>query len=30
MDTLGRLDILIIDYRRHELQIKLNDSGYED
>ncbi len=27
MDTLGRLDILIIDYQRHELQIKLNDSG---
>jgi hypothetical protein len=26
MDALGRLDILIIDYRRHELQIKLDDS----
>ncbi|MGH8207547.1 MAG: retropepsin-like aspartic protease [Steroidobacteraceae bacterium] len=30
MDTLGRLDILIIDYRRHELQIRLNDSGSEE
>jgi hypothetical protein len=25
MDTLGRLGILIIDYRRHELQMQLND-----
>jgi hypothetical protein len=25
MDTLGRLDILIIDYRRHELQLHLSD-----
>lgn len=25
MDTLGRLGILIIDYRRHELQLQLND-----
>jgi len=26
MDTLGRLGILIIDYRRHELQLQLNDN----
>ncbi|HWG75209.1 MAG TPA: aspartyl protease family protein [Steroidobacteraceae bacterium] len=25
MDTLGRLGVLIIDYRRHELQLQLND-----
>ena len=25
MDTLGRLGTLIIDYRRHELQVQLND-----
>lgn len=25
MDTLGRLSTLIIDYRRHELQVQLND-----
>jgi hypothetical protein len=27
MDTLGHLDVLIIDYRRHELQISLNDGA---
>ncbi len=26
MDTLGLLDILIIDYKRHELQIRLNSA----
>jgi len=30
MDTLGRLDILIIDYRLHELQIRLDDSSDDD
>ena len=27
MDTLGVLDILIIDYRRHELQVRMNHAG---
>jgi hypothetical protein len=27
MDALGLLDTLIIDYRRHELQIRMRDSG---
>lgn len=27
MDALGTLDVLIIDYRRHELQIQMRDSG---
>ena len=29
MDTLGRLDILIIDYRRHELQLLLDNPPNE-
>jgi predicted aspartyl protease len=28
MDTLGRLDILIIDYRRHELQMHLDGADF--
>jgi hypothetical protein len=27
MDALGLLDTLIIDYRRHELQIRMRDAG---
>jgi hypothetical protein len=27
MDALGLLDTLIIDYRRHELQIRMRDNG---
>jgi Aspartyl protease len=27
MDALGLLDMLIIDYRRHELQIRMRDAG---
>ena len=27
MDTLGLLDTLIIDYRRHELQLRMHDAG---
>jgi len=28
MDTLGLLDTLIIDYRRHELQIRLAQKNH--
>jgi hypothetical protein len=27
MDVLGLLDTLIIDYRRHELQLRMDHSG---
>jgi hypothetical protein len=27
MDTLGLLDTLIIDYRRHELQLRMLNAG---
>ena len=27
MDSLGLLDVLVIDYRRHELQLRMRKTG---